>query len=252
MKISHEYENFKDCYKYAYIGIPKGMGGLNKPFYGTLREFKKKYPNFSTKQKFSTVLYMHGSNGLNKGTVYRKWIVENLQFIFFAPNSFKIKNRPTYLSPTKVSDYEKVHTLRQAEIHYTLKKLKKLDFIDSNNIFLMGNSEGGFAAAIFKGKGFKARVITAFSCEQNYYSKKFKLGATKDEPFLNIIGTHDEYFSPVSKSNKNYSVKGHGIQTLLKFKKAKIVILPKTKHDLTVNNYVKADIVNFLRFWSKR
>jgi hypothetical protein len=128
------YENFKDTYNYAYIGIPKGYYGLKKPFYGQLHKFKKLYQNFKIDSMIPTVLFMHGSNGLTKGETYRKWIVD-AGFIFFAPNSFKIKNRPTYSNPDKKSSYEKVHKLRQAEIFYNIKKLQELNFIDKKIYF---------------------------------------------------------------------------------------------------------------------
>ncbi len=247
-----KYKNIDDTYKYAYIGIPKGCGGLTEPFYGTLHKFKKRYPNFSCKLKLPTLFYMHGSIGLTKGALFRKWIVEDANFIFFAPNSFKIKDRPTYKNPAKISKYQKVHKLRQAEIHHNLSKINELKFIDKENMFLMGNSEGGLAAAYYRGREFKGRIITAFSCEESYYSQGFKIGAKKSDPFLNIIGTHDEYFSNDSKTNKDHEVDGHGTKILDKYKKAKVIILPQTKHDLTLNIYVKEDIVNFLKFWSKR
>lgn len=248
----NKYENINDSYKHAFIGIPKGCGGLKKPYYGTLNKFKKLYPDFKCTLKLPTLLYMHGSIGLTRGALFRKWIVEDANFIFFAPNSFKIKNRPTYKSPASISKYQKVHKLRQAEIHHNLEKLKELKFIDLKNIFLMGNSEGGLAAAYYKGKEFKGRIVTAFSCEESYYSQDFEIGAKKNDPFLNIIGTHDEYFSNNSKTNKNYEVDGHGSKVLKSYKNAKVIILPKTKHDLTLNIYVKEDIVNFLKFWSEK
>jgi hypothetical protein len=251
-KILEKYDNFKDTYKYAYIGLPKGFNGLSKSYFGTLNSFLNQHPNFKTKEKLPILFYMHGSAGFSKGESYRKWIVNEANFIFFAPNSFKIKNRPTYKTPTSIKKYEKVHKLRQAEIVYNLKKLKSLEFIDFKNLFLMGNSEGGLAAAFYKGKEFKARIVTAYSCENGYYSKDFKIGARRYDPFLNIIGTHDEYFAKDSKPSKDYDVQGHCTQALKKFPNAKVVILPQTKHDITKNIYVKSEITNFLNLWTKK
>ena len=247
----NKYENMKGTYKHAYVGFPKGFGGIKKAFYGTFREFNKKYPNITMDTVYPTLLYMHGSSGLYKGDIYRKFIVEELGFIFFAPDSYRIKNRPTYQSPTSLKKYMKVHKVRTAEIHYNYKKLVKLDFVDRDNIFLMGNSEGGLATAIFESNRFKGRIVTAFSCESSYFYNNFKLGSKKDEPFLNIIGTHDEFFAKKSSLNKKYKVKGHGIDKLKNYKNAKVVILPKAKHDLTTNIYVKDEILSFLKLWSR-
>lgn len=250
-KILNKYSNIKDTYQYAYVGIPKGFGGLEEPFYGNFDEFQKKHPDFSPDTKLPIVLYMHGSAGLSKGETYKRYIVEEAGCIFFAPNSFQIADRPTYESPTSLKNYERVHKLRQAELHCNLKKLKKLEFIDQDNIFLMGHSEGGLAASIYKSKAFKGRIITAFSCESSYFYENFKLGSRKHEPFLNLIGTHDEYFAKCSQLNEDYQVEGHGVFALQKNRNAKVVILAKTQHDITKNIYVKDEIINFLKIWSE-
>lgn len=251
-KLLKKYENIDDTYKYAYIGIPKSLGNIKKNFFGTLDEFKRKYPNFRAKKKLPLVLFMHGSAGLSKGEIYKRYIVSEAKCIFFAPNSFKIKKRPTYLSPMPLKKYEKVHKLRQVELDYNLKKVLKLDFIDKKNIFLMGHSEGGVAASIYKSKSVKARIITAFSCEHSYFYENIKLGSRDDEPFLNIIGTDDEYFARDSILNRDYNVDGHGVLTLQNNINAKIVVLGKTRHDITQNIYVKDEIINFLKLWKNR
>ena len=242
------YKNFDDIFRYAYVGFPKGFLGLKKPFYGLFEEFNQKHTNIE-KKRYPIVLYMHGSSGLSRGEVYRKYIVEEAGFIFFAPNSHKIKNRPIYKSPAKEKHYIKVHKIRVAEIEYCLNKLKKLPYVDKKNIFLMGNSEGGLAAAVSKTEGFRARIVTAFSCENSYFYKNFKVGFKKHTPFLNIIGTHDEFFSKKSKLNKNLKTNGHGIELLKKYYNSKIVVACKAKHDLTKNIYVKDEILNFLKLW---
>ena len=248
-----KYKNINDTYNYAFVGIPKGFGGrVTESFYGTLDEFYLQYPDIEITQSYPTVLYMHGSSGLYRGEVYQHYIVEELGYLFFAPNSYKIKNRPTYCSPAKLKKYMKVHRVRVAEIEYNSKRLLKSGFVDKNNLFLMGNSEGGLAVAIFKSKKFRARIVTAFSCESSYFYKNFKLGSKKSEPLLNIIGTHDEFFGENTLYNNKYKVKGNGIEKLKNYKNAKVVILPKAKHDLTKNIYVKSEILNFLQLWQEK
>ena len=250
-KTLEKYNNIEDTFKHAFVGIPKKLTGLKKDFFGTYDEFLSKHPNIKIDEKAALVLYMHGSSGLYTGDSYRQYIVKEVGAIFFAPNSFMIENRPTYLSHVKEKEYIKVHKIRLAEIYYNMQELEKLDFIDKENLFLMGNSEGGLAAAIYKTKNFKGRIVTAFSCESSYFYTNFKLGSKKDEPFLNIIGTHDQFFSKKTSLNRKYKVDGNGIESLKKHTNAKIVILSKTKHDITINPYVKDEIVSFLKLWIK-
>jgi len=250
-KTLKKYDNFSDTFVHAYVGFPKGFGGIPEAFYGTFDAFHQKYPDINIDKKYKTLLYMHGSSGLNKGDVYRKQVVEELGFVFFAPNSHQLHKRPVYRSPAKQSLYLKVHKVRIAELYYNYKKLKALDFVDTENIFLMGNSEGGLTAAAFRSNKFRGRIVTAFSCESSYFYEDFTLGSKKSEPFLNIIGTEDEYFAKDSIFNQKYHVTGNGIKSLENHKNAKVVILSRAKHDLTSNIYVKDEIIGFLRLWQK-
>jgi dienelactone hydrolase len=251
--IDESLDELNKTYKHAYVGVPKGHFALSENFYGTMKSFKKIYKNHADKQlhKLPVVLYMHGSKGLRKGELYMRYIVEEIGALFVAPHSFKIKNRPTYVSPAPAEAYNTVFALRIAELEYALKKLQKLPFVDLENLFLMGNSEGGLVAAIYKSDVFKGRIVTAFSCESSYFFENFALGAKKDEPFLNIIGTEDEYFSKESQFNTHHEVEGHGVIALQSNPYAKVVILAQTGHDITQNIYVKDEITSFLKLWSK-
>jgi len=246
------YENFQETYTKAYIGIPKGYGGLDEAFIGYMDEFVALYPNFAPKCKIPTVLYMHGSGDFVWGDTYRSWIVNDLGFAFISPHSHIIKNRPIYKSPAPKSKYKKVHRLRQAEIKYASRQMRKSTWIDTNNLFLLGNSEGALAAGIYQGNEFKARIILAWSCEDGYYSEDTEIGGHTDEPILSIIGTEDEYFGVDSKFNHpKHKIQGHCIEALLEHGNSKVVVLPKAKHNLTDNPYTKYEIINFLKFWSR-
>ena len=83
-KIVNEYDGIENTYEYAYVGIPKGVGGLERSFFGTWHDFKKKHPHFSPTSKIPVVLYIHGSSGLFRGEVYREYITNEAESIFFA------------------------------------------------------------------------------------------------------------------------------------------------------------------------
>lgn len=252
-KIEKQYDNFYEIFDKAYVGIPKGYGGLKKSFIGYMDQFQKQYPKFNPKQKIPTVLYMHGSGNFVRGDTYREWITEDLGFAFICPQSHILRNRPTYVSPAPKKEYKKVHKLRQTEIKYSSKKIRKIKWVDKENFFLIGNSEGALAAGIYQGNEFKARVILAWSCEDGYYSDDTHIGSKKNEPILSIIGTEDEYFGvdSIFVNRKKHKIQGHCIEALLEHENSKVVVLPKTKHNLTDNLYTKNEIINFLQFWSK-
>ena len=246
-KTLKKYDNFTDTFQYGYIGLPAGFQGIKKPLFMKIKEFKKKFINTSMRP-YPVLFFMHGSAGLSYGKQYKDAVLKE-GFIFFAPNSYKLKNRPTYETPTKTKNYEAVHKVRLAEIYYNIAQLKKFNFLDLENIFLMGSSEGALAAAKYKGTEFKGRIVAAYACENGYYSRDFKIGAKKRDPFLNIIGTHDEYFSSLSTHDKDNT--GHCANALLEFKNAKVVLLPKTKHNVIENPYTIPEVISFLNYWIK-
>jgi hypothetical protein len=248
-EIVSQYRNFHDSFDKAYIGVPKGVGGLKEPYYGKLHKFLKKYPDFQSKA-VPTLLYMHGSSGFLKGKKYRKWVVQKSKMLFIGLNSYAVKKRPTYLSPAPKEEYERVHHFRQAELNYAQERIDELGFIDRDNLFLMGNSEGALAAGICKSKLFKARILISWGCEGGYYSNSYKIGAPKETPVLNIIGLEDQYFGVYCEYGD--FEKGHCAKALAKYPNSKVVLLPTISHNALESPYTKREIIDFLNYWKKR
>jgi len=96
-------------YNSAYIGIPKGVLGIAEPFYGTYQEALKKIPNLKNyTKKLPAVIYMQGYRTFRLGDKIRKWVTE-AGYLFFAPNSYALKNRPTYNLVAPQKFLEKIH-----------------------------------------------------------------------------------------------------------------------------------------------
>ncbi len=249
--ISQKYEGFTDSFDKAFIGLPKGFMGMAEPFYGTYDEALVKFPGLKdSSEKLPAVIYMQGSGKFSKGPTFREWITGDAGYIFFAPNTHTGKNRPTYSSPVPKSHYEAVHDYRQAEISLFVARMDELKFIDKDRMFLMGNSEGAFAAARYAGKEFVGRIVLSWSCEPGYYTDYPKVGASyKKEPFLNIVGRDDAYFGKNNPWNNQYDNEGHCGDALFRFKNAKVVLLPKTGHNVMANPFTKWEVLNFIEMF---
>lgn len=242
------YPGFSDSFDKAFIGLPKGFADLSEPFYGSLAEAKEKIPNLAeVSTTFPTVLYMQGSGSFSKGPTFREWISGEAGWVFFAPNTHVSSKRPKYSSPVPKEIYEEIHKFRQAEIDQFVKRLDELPFVDKDRLFLMGNSEGAFAAARYAGKEFVGRLILSWTCEPGYYTDFPKVGAKyKTDPVLNIVGRDDVYFGKDSPFNNQYHNKGHCGDALLRYKHAKVVLLPNTGHNVMANPFTKGEVLSFL------
>ncbi len=242
--------NITASFDKAFIGIPKGVLGRGEPFYGTLDEALVKIPNLKKfTKKLPTILYMQGSGAFDKGKTFREWLTGEGGYIFIAPNTHAIENRPTYSFPAPKNLHEKVHACRQAEIAEFVKRADELGFVDLNHTFLMGYSEGALAVARYDGDEFIGRMVLGWSCEPGYYTDYPKVGAKIDDPFLNIIGRDDQYFGKQSPWNNAYDNEGHCGDALFRFTNAKVVLLPNTGHNITKNPFTKNELLSFIELF---
>ncbi len=80
---------------------------------------------------------MQGYRTFRLGDKIRKWVTE-AGYLFFAPNSYALKNRPTYNLVAPQKFLEKIHNYNLAEIDLFIKRLDELSFIDRDRMFLVG------------------------------------------------------------------------------------------------------------------
>ena len=146
-------------------------------------------------QKFPTVIYMHGCNGFWPGTDRRVDFLATLRFAAIAPNSFARKKVPTSCNVLKhkAGMYRPALIMRQNEAAYAIREARKLSWVDSNNIFLMGLSQGGITTATFSAEPVKARIIEGWGCHAGW-PEYHGLKAPPSEPVLSLVGDRDPWF----------------------------------------------------------
>ena len=143
---------------------------------------------------FPTVIYMHGCTGLKNFTLL-KALAKN-GFAVIAPNSFARRYRPLQCRASRRTGGENVfvYDFRLAEISYALHRMATLEWVDRNRLFLAGTSEGGVAAALYRGNDFRARVITQWTCQGASLVRG--LAAPPEEPVLAIVRAKDPWYDP--------------------------------------------------------
>gem|GEM_PF-4188953 len=60
---------------------------------------------------------------------------------------------------------EKTIQLRQTEIRYSLNHLKKISWVDLENLFLLGLHDGAAPVSLYKGLDVKARILSEWNCQ---------------------------------------------------------------------------------------
>ena len=202
----------------------------------------------ATQARVPVVIFLHGSSGLRLKAIadWQLWLA-SVGVASVAPDSFALPDRATYSSPVDKDFYEKIHTLRGAEITATFAAVKQAAWADASRIVLAGTSEGAVAVARYTGKEFAGRIMYSWSCEDNYFVQSPKNAIDPDKPVLNVMSTVDPYFSQSNSWIGNASAKGHCGEAFKDHKRATIVLIPGAPHTLMTFPAARSATAAFLQ-----
>lgn len=221
----HTEESLAETFKQGLLIAPYNF------YEGALDAFEDAGVAFDSAPVF---LFAHGSSGISDAVRnFGRWVA-SLGFIFFAPNSFALKDRITYTSPIARSDYERIHAMRTAELQNASIRLEEIPGFDGRYV-VAGTSEGGVAAARFQapaGRTECGRLIFSWSCEDNYHVEAHRTHVPDDVPVINVMSAADKFFSKANPWLDNPEALGHAGRTLAKHPKAEIVLIPGAPHTL--------------------
>ena len=151
--------------------------------------------------EWPTVIYMHGCSGFWSGTSWRLRFLTKNGYAVIAPNYFARQFSPKSCSEESYTGglYRPVLGMRQADAGYAIARAKTLDWVDGNNVFLMGHSQGGVTTATFSSSdpdmSVKARIVEGWTCHAGDWHEYNGLNAPANEPVLSLVGTRDPWFS---------------------------------------------------------
>lgn len=140
------------------------------------------------KKKYSTIIFYHGWSSSKESQRMRGYILSNLGFQVFLPDSINHgeRNPIDYMNPLNMKDYfwpTVLNSMEESEkiLEYGVEKLN----VDKENIGVSGHSMGGFiSSGVFThNKSVKAGVILNGSCNWNHCNE---LKATMIGQSLNI------------------------------------------------------------------
>lgn len=139
-----------------------------------------------------TIVYMHGCTGLRN--LDPLLALASQGFVVIAPNSFARRFRPLQCKPSAKTGGENVFVFdfRLAEVSYALHRMRRLPWIDGSRLALFGVSEGGVAAALYRGNEFRARVIAQWTCHGNPLVRG--IHAPAGEPVLAVVRAEDPWY----------------------------------------------------------
>ncbi|MEC7886090.1 MAG: dienelactone hydrolase family protein [Pseudomonadota bacterium] len=183
------------------------IDGRTRKFY--MRDLSKQ--NISKDVKLPTIIWLHGCSGTWDGTHRRINFLSKNGYSVIAPQSFARNKYAKSCDPAifRASMYREVIYMRHEDARHVIKQAKKLQWVDKNNLYLMGHSEGGIVTATYKAKkkdeSVKARVIEGWTCRSQGefgWPEYHGLNSEAKTPVLSLVGYLDPWFQkPWSKGD---------------------------------------------------
>jgi len=182
--------------------------------------------------KLPVIAYFHGCGGILRASIkHLSWLSTYDDFVIIAPDSFA-RTRPEYCFRNFTVNYlvgPQVRAMRMNEMYHALEQIAKLPWVDTNNIFLIGHSQGGGMVAGYGGDvKIRGRIILNGGCYDN-----FGENMNDDEALLTFDTGKDPWFRNYPSSCRDYVLRHPG---------GKSVWEPEgTTHDLVNSHWPMVD-----------
>lgn len=243
---AHTKESLAAAVQHADVCLPPAATG-GTTFCGKFKDI----PKLSGK-RVPVVVFLHGSSGLALKAIgeWQQWLA-SLGYASIAPDSFALAGRVTYTSPIDKDSYERILALRASEIAPTLAALRNQAWADLGNLILAGASEGAVPVARYTGSEFVARILYAWSCENNYFVREPMNAFEPTKPVLNIISASDPFFSRSNAWLGNPEAQGHCGAALKDNARASVLLVPNAPHTLLNLPAARSATAGFLYLLTK-
>ena len=223
----------------AFVYVPKKEGlirGWIKSVHEKIGEESEKYP---------LVVYLHGCSGINSISHNTAKFLADNGYAVVMPDSFQRLDKPKSCEPNtlRAGMHRGVTYWRRAEAKLAIRQARSLFWVDQENIFLWGFSEGAIAAATISNGPVNARIIEAWTCNSSWF-ENVGLFAPEDEPVLALLGNQDPWY-------REHYFRGHCGDFMKHENRSRSILYKEPnflskKHYLSWRNDVRKEILSFL------
>jgi len=176
------------------VYLPDGDGGQTRQTIGDFLAGGATLPA-GVGPTLPVIVQLHGCDGIGSVPKRSAMIFSSKGYAVFLPDSFAREYKPTSCNPLipRGSLHREVLGWRQAEADNALTQVKAIDWVQQDNIFMAGHSEGAITAATYVGQPVAGRIIEGWPCHAGW-EEYIGLHSPKDEPVLALYGENDPWF----------------------------------------------------------
>lgn len=228
----------------AMVTFPKGEDIDNQSIEKLSRE------SVQPKGRWPTVIFVHGCAGMLRGEKRRVKFFADQGYLVISPDSFARESYPKSCSifPKRAFMYRGTLALRNQDITYAVEQAKALDWVDDNNIYLVGHSEGAIVVTTIKlASVVNARIAESWTC-QSQWPEYRGINAPENEPVFTLVSRNDPWFvkGPSKGSCDDYINQSNG--SLSRVYEDKVT---KGKHKVLDFPSVQLEVIGFMKRFSR-
>ncbi len=189
--------------------------------------------------RWPVIIYMHGCTGIGNYDFFQALAEQG--FVVIAPDSMARRYRPLQCDPATATGGKNlfVYEYRLAEVAYAAQQIQKLGWVDQNRVYLIGASEGGVAAALYRGDEFQARVIAQWTCLGPSLVRG--IAAPPHIPVLAVVSDNDPWYRQQSGSQRDC-----GVFMADRPHSKSLVLKSSRQHNLLMEPIVFTQLMQFL------
>ncbi|MGQ0662135.1 MAG: dienelactone hydrolase family protein [Pseudomonadota bacterium] len=186
------------------------------------------------------VIYAHGCGGFGRPSHGDGKLLAEAGYLVFMPSSFARADKPKSCDPVRHLGglHREVLAWRIEEVRHAVAKSSALPFVDTDNLFLMGFSEGGITAARYPDGPFKARIITGWNCYAGW-PEHAGLNAPRDQAVFSAVAGKDPWFPHHWRGESCRDFMGKRIDS-------HAILVPGFLHHVTQVPEVRSALLEFL------
>jgi dienelactone hydrolase len=227
----------------AVVALPPGVEGGDVSL-RRMADVLAKPPQVN--RPLPTVVYLHGCTGLGDLSILKT--LAQAGYAVIAPDSMARRYRPLQCDPaTGRGGFNLfVYDFRQTELTFAVHNIPRLPWVDGTNLFLLGGSEGGVAAALYRGDAFHGRIITAWTCHGAPIVAG--LASSPMEPVLSIVSVDDPWYAEGAAVGQTGDCGAY----MAGRPNARSIVLPAGEgHAVLSSHITRQAILEFLASWSR-
>jgi dienelactone hydrolase len=196
--------------------------------------------------KHPVVIFLHGCAGLHMTSPQISRMMRaftDAGYVVFAPNSLDRPHDPYCTGVANPSNTDKfMISKRIGELLMVRERIKAFSWVDQDNVFAAGHSQGAWGISQYTGTEFRGLAVMGYPCtDSRFLNAAAGVQAPLSVAAISVFGDKDEWYPMLNLRSEHCSASA----SFRNKPNRKSIVLPGVMHDVSENPTAMPEIVAF-------